>query len=216
MPPRLRRPDFVPEYPSLDFETRLWGRGLNYIAGIDEVGRGALAGPVYVGAVILPVNDTVSEELSGVRDSKMMEPAEREFWVPIIQETAVAHALGWASCKEIDRWGIAPATRMAAKRAINALAVRPQHILLDYISLSRVDLPQTSMAAGDALCLSVAAASVIAKVARDAKLCELDRRYPKYGFASHKGYYCDDHVKAIKKHGPCVQHRRSFAPVARH
>ncbi len=203
----------MPKWPSLEFESRLWGLGLTHVAGVDEVGRGALAGPVYVGAVILPVNDAVSEELSGVRDSKMMLPEEREFWVPIIQETAIAYGLGWASCKEIDRWGIAPATRMAAKRALNSLSIRPEHVLLDYISLSRVDLPQTSMAAGDALCLSVAAASVLAKVARDAKLCELDSRFPKYGFASHKGYYTDDHVRAIKKHGPCTQHRRSFAPV---
>jgi ribonuclease HII len=211
--PRLRRPEFVPEWPTLEFESRLWGSGLTHVAGVDEVGRGALAGPVYVGAVILPMNDGVSEELSGVRDSKMMSPEEREFWVPIIQETAIAYGLGWASCKEIDRWGIAPATRMAAKRALNSLSIRPEHVLLDYISLSRVDLPQTSMAAGDALCLSVAAASVLAKVARDAKLCELDSRFPKYGFASHKGYYTDDHVRAIKKHGPCAQHRQSFAPV---
>lgn len=211
--PRLRRPEFVPEWPTLEFESRLWGLGLTYVAGVDEVGRGALAGPVYVGAVILPVSDGVNEELSGVRDSKMMSPEEREFWMPIIQETAIAYGLGWASCKEIDRWGIAPATRMAAKRALNSLSIRPEHVLLDYISLSRVDLPQTSMAAGDALCLSVAAASVLAKVARDAKLCELDSRFPKYGFASHKGYYTDDHVRAIKKHGPCAQHRRSFAPV---
>jgi ribonuclease HII len=211
--PRLRRPEFVPEWPTLEFESRLWGLGLTHVAGVDEVGRGALAGPVYVGAVILPVSDRVSEELSGVRDSKMMLPEEREFWVPIIQETAIAYGLGWASCKEIDRWGIAPATRMAAKRALNSLSIRPEHVLLDCISLSRVDLPQTSMAAGDALCLSVAAASVLAKVARDAKLCELDNRFPKYGFASHKGYYTDDHVRAIKKHGPCAQHRRSFAPV---
>jgi ribonuclease HII len=211
--PRLRRPEFVPEWPTLEFENRLWRTGLTHVAGVDEVGRGALAGPVYVGAVILPMNDGVSEELSGVRDSKMMSPEEREFWVPIIQETAIAYGLGWASCKEIDRWGIAPATRMAAKRALNSLSIRPEHVLLDYISLSRVDLPQTSMAAGDALCLSVAAASVLAKVARDAKLCELDSRFPKYGFASHKGYYTDDHVQAIKKHGPCAQHRQSFAPV---
>jgi ribonuclease HII len=211
--PRLRRPEFVPEWPTLEFESRLWRLGLTHVAGVDEVGRGALAGPVYVGAVILPVSDGVSEDLSGVRDSKMMSPEEREFWVPIIQETAIAYGLGWASCKEIDRWGIAPATRMAAKRALNSLSIRPEHVLLDYISLSRVDLPQTSMAAGDALCLSVAAASVLAKVARDAKLCELDNRFPKYGFASHKGYYTDDHVRAIKKHGPCAQHRRSFAPV---
>jgi ribonuclease HII len=211
--PRLRRPEFVPEWPTLEFESRLWGLGLTHVAGVDEVGRGALAGPVYVGAVILPVSQSVSEELSGVRDSKMMSPEEREFWVPIIQETAIAYGLGWASCKEIDRWGIAPATRMAAKRALNSLSIWPEHILLDYISLSRVNLPQTSMAAGDALCLSVAAASVLAKVARDAKLCELDSRFPKYGFASHKGYYTDDHVRAIKKHGPCAQHRQSFAPV---
>lgn len=211
--PRLRRPEFVPEWPTLEFENQLWGRGLIHVAGVDEVGRGALAGPVYVGAVILPIRDGITEELNGVRDSKMMAPEEREFWAPIIQETAIAYGLGWASCKEIDRWGIAPATRMAAKRALKALAIQPEHILLDYISLSRVDLPQTSMAAGDALCLSVAAASVIAKVARDAKLCELDSRFPKYGFASHKGYYTDDHVRAIKKHGPCAQHRRSFAPI---
>ena len=130
-----------------------------------------------------------------------------------IHEKAVAFAIAWASCKEIDRYGIAPATKLAARRALKALSRGPQHLLLDYIKLEKVALPQTSLISGDAICLSIAAASVIAKVARDAELCLLDKRFPNYGFASHKGYATEEHRLAIQRHGPSPQHRLSFAPI---
>lgn len=202
----------VPRYPSLEFEDSLWAAGLTYLAGIDEVGRGALAGPVYAAAVVLPARDTILAELFGVRDSKQMTAAEREEWAPAIRAKALAYAVAWASCKEIDRYGIAPATKLAARRALKALPAA-QHLLIDYISLEKVTLPQTPILFGDARCLSIAAASVIAKVARDAELRILDRRFPRYGFAAHKGYATEEHLAAIKKHGPCLQHRYSFAPM---
>jgi ribonuclease HII len=202
-----------PAYPSLEFESPLWATGLVQLAGIDEVGRGALAGPVYAAAVVLPQRTSILAELFGVRDSKQMDPEEREGWAPAIKAKALGYGIGWASCKEIDRYGIAPATRLAARRALRALPSVAQHLLLDYITLDKVELPQTAIIGGDARCLSIAAASVIAKVARDQLLVRLDQRFPKYGFASHKGYATDEHRAAIKKHGPCAQHRFSFAPM---
>lgn len=199
--------------PTLEFETELWGEGVLRLAGIDEVGRGALAGPVYAAAVILPARESILEELAGVRDSKQMAPEEREDWAPLIKEKALAWSLGWASCKEIDRWNILSCTYLAARRAIKALSVFPEHLLLDYIKLAKVDLPQTAVTDGDTRCLSIAAASVIAKVARDAELRKLDSRFPSYGFASHKGYATEEHILAIGKYGPCPQHRLSFAPI---
>ena len=203
----------VPRFPTLEFERPLWATGLTRLAGIDEVGRGALAGPVYAGAVVLPNRDTILAELYGVSDSKQMTPEEREDWAPAIREKALAFSIGWASCKEIDRYGIVPATKLAARRALKGLPAPAQHLLLDYISLDKVHLPQTPIVGGDARCLSIAAASVIAKVARDAVLRHMDTRFPRYGFGSHKGYATEEHLAAIKKHGPCLQHRLSFAPM---
>ncbi|MCL5428399.1 MAG: ribonuclease HII [Chloroflexi bacterium] len=202
-----------PPWPTLEFETELWGKGVLRLAGIDEVGRGALAGPVYAAAVVLPARESILEELVGVRDSKQMTPDEREEWAPLIREKATAWSLGWASCKEIDRWGILSCTYLAARRALKSLPLPPEHLLLDYIKLDKVDLPQTPLVGGDARCLSIAAASVIAKVARDAELRKLDSRFPFYGFASHKGYATEEHILAIGKHGACPQHRLSFAPM---
>jgi len=203
----------TPRFPTLEFESSLWVTGLIRVAGIDEVGRGALAGPVYAAAVVLPARDTILAELFGVRDSKQMTPEEREEWAPAIKEKALAYCIGWASCKEIDRYGIAPATKLAARRALKGLPSQAQHLLLDYIRLEKVSLPQTPILGGDARCLSISAASVIAKVARDAELRRLDKRFPRYGFGSHKGYATEEHLAAIKKHGPCLQHRFSFAPM---
>lgn len=208
--PELR---LVPRYPSLEFEAGLWSAGISRAAGIDEVGRGALAGPVYAGAVVLPVRTSILAELCGVRDSKQMSAEEREDWAPVIKAKALACAVGWATCKEIDRYGIVPATKLAARRALKKLPAAAQHLLLDYISLEKIDLPQTPILGGDARCLSIAAASVLAKVARDADLCQTDQRYPLYGFATHKGYATEEHLAAIHKYGPCLQHRFSFAPI---
>ncbi len=199
--------------PTLEFETEFWNQGVLRLAGIDEVGRGALAGPVYAAAVILPPRESILNELAGVRDSKLMTAEEREEWSPIIKEKASAWSLGWASCKEIDRWNILSCTYLAARRAVRGLKLTPEHLLLDNLNLRRVDLPQTAVVDGDTRCLSIAAASVIAKVARDAELCKLDSRFPFYGFASHKGYATEEHLLALGKHGPCPQHRLSFAPM---
>ena len=201
------------KFPTLEFESALWNKGISLVAGIDEVGRGALAGPVYAGAVILPARTSILEELSGVRDSKQMTPEEREEWAPAIRERAHAWSIGRASCKEIDRWGIVPSTYLAARRALRLLAVAPEHLLLDFITLDKVDVPQTAILGGDIRCLSISAASVIAKVARDAELRKLDKRFPSYGFAAHKGYATEEHMLAITKYGPCAQHRYSFAPI---
>ncbi|MEX1248822.1 MAG: ribonuclease HII [Anaerolineales bacterium] len=206
-------PALFPAFPTLEFERSLWAAGVVQLAGIDEVGRGALAGPVYAAAVVLPRRETILVELFGVRDSKQMTPEEREEWAPVIHKKALAHSIGWASCKEIDRYGIVPATKLAARRALKNLPTCAQHLLVDYITLEKVNLPQTAILGGDARCLSIAAASVVAKVARDAELRKLDTRFPRYGFASHKGYATDEHRQAIKKLGPCPQHRLSFAPM---
>ena len=207
----VARPE--PIWPTLEFEAELWAKGIRRVAGIDEVGRGALAGPVYAAAVILPARKSILKELAGVRDSKQMTAEEREDWAPIIKEKAFAWSVGFASCKEIDRWNILSCTFLAARRALKTLPLKAEHLLLDYIKLEKVDLPQTAMVDGDARCLSIAAASVIAKVARDAELCRLDSQFPGYGFASHKGYATEEHLHAINKNGPCPQHRLSFAPM---
>jgi ribonuclease HII len=201
------------KWPTLRYERKLWAQGIVYVAGADEVGRGALAGPVYAAAVILPNSKEIGKQLKGVRDSKQMTPAEREEWAPRIKEKAVAWAVGFADVAEIDEINILQASYLATQRAIAALAIQPEHLLLDFIKLARVNLPQTSMVDGDALCLSISAASVVAKVARDAKLCELDSSFPQYGFAAHKGYATPEHLAAIIALGPCPQHRQSFSPM---
>lgn len=206
-------PALLPPSPNLEFEQPLWSDGTAYIAGIDEAGRGALAGPVAAGAVILPQSPTLAEALNGVRDSKQMTPEARQQWAVIIQETAVTSAVGYASAAEIDEIGIAPATRLAARRAIDQLNPQPQHLLIDYIRLPEIELPQTSLPKGDARSLSIACASVLAKVGRDMLLCQLDEHYPLYGFAQHKGYGTAMHRSAIETHGGCNLHRYSFAPL---
>lgn len=201
----------VPKWPTLRYERKLWAQGVVYIAGADEVGRGALAGPVYAAAVILP--NGISKQLKGVRDSKQMTPEEREDWAPRIKEKALAWSIGRASVEEIDEINILQASYVATRRAIEGLNIQPQHLLLDAIRLTIVALPQTPLVSGDARCLSISAASVLAKTARDAELRELDASFPQYGFASHKGYATPEHLAAIMAHGPCPQHRQSFSPM---
>jgi ribonuclease HII len=200
----------LPPAPDLSFETSLWEAGFWPVAGIDEAGRGALAGPVAAAAVILPADPALGQGLAGVRDSKQMTPEGRAYWAVRIKETASAWGVGLASAEEIDALGILPATLLAARRALEALPLPPQHLLLDYIQLPGVTLPQLSLVKGDSRSLSIAAASVLAKTARDALLCELDTRYPDYGFAAHKGYGTPRHCAALVRLGPCKIHRRSF------
>ncbi len=199
--------------PGLTFETALWGQGMKRVAGVDEAGRGALAGPVTAAAVVFPPDEELLKVLGGVRDSKQMAPAQREYWAERIREAALDWGIGWAEAAEIDALGIVPATRLAAMRAIRALRTPPDHLLLDYLQLPDCDIPQTALPKGDVRVLSIAAASVLAKTARDAHMAALDVRYPGYGFAAHKGYGTARHRAAIHRLGPTPLHRRSFAPL---
>jgi ribonuclease HII len=200
----------IPACPDLSFEQILWSQGVHLLAGIDEAGRGALAGPVAAGAVILPDRAGLSAELSGVRDSKQMTAAQRAEWSGKLRLIALAWGVGLASASEIDAFGIVPATRLAARRAIQQLCVQPQHLLLDFFMLPDVRLPQTPLVKGDERSLSIAAASILAKTFRDELLCEYERQYPGYGFAAHKGYGTAAHRLAMQRLGLSPIHRRSF------
>jgi ribonuclease HII len=206
-------PALIPLRPDLNFELPLWESGIRYIAGIDEAGRGPLAGPVCAAAVILTPDPALPKRLHGVRDSKQMLPSDREYWAEILKIETAAYGIGFASPGEIDALGILPATRLAIQRALASLAILPEHLLLDHLKLPEVDTPQTSITKGDARSLSIAAASVLAKTSRDALMCEMDTCYPAYGFAQHKGYATPAHLRALAEIGPCPIHRYSFAPI---
>jgi len=197
--------------PDLTYETNLWPY-YPHIAGLDEAGRGALAGPVAVGAVILPPNETLlTQSLAGVRDSKQMTPLERESLAPRIKEVVLTWSVGFASAEEIDSQGIVLATRLAALRALHGLSLAPHYLLTDFrLELPQLDISQTALVKGDALCLSIAAASVLAKTARDQLMCELDLYYQGYGLGKHKGYGTQAHRSAMKRLGVSPIHRRSF------
>jgi ribonuclease HII len=199
--------------PTLAVEFSLWQQGVSLVAGLDEAGRGAWAGPVAAGAVILSPAADLVERLKGVRDSKQMTPRQRAFWVERICAVAVAWGVGFASCTEIDACGIISATRLAMGRALEQLEITPHHLLIDALRLPDIDLPQTSVIKGDVKILSIAAASVLAKTARDAWMVRLDGNYPGYGFARHKGYGTAAHRAALESLGPCAEHRLSFKPL---
>jgi ribonuclease HII len=201
----------IPIEPDLSFELALWKAGLTRVAGIDEAGRGALAGPVAAAVVILPPEKRLVEWLRGVRDSKQLSSMQRETARGVILRYAVCWGVGFASSQEIDHMGILPATRLAACRALEELPTSPVHILLDYLFLPEVGIPQTALIKGDCRSLSIAAASILAKTARDAQMVELDWLYPGYGFSVHKGYGTPQHRGALQQLGPCLVHRLSFA-----
>jgi ribonuclease HII len=196
-------------FPNLEFEQLLWNDGFTRIAGIDEAGRGAWAGPVAAAAIILPADPSLTRTLNRVRDSKLMTPLARETWAPRIKEAAMGWGVGFASAEEIDTLGIVPATKLAATRALENLL--PDYLITDYLIFPEINLPQTALVKGDQRSLSVAAASVLAKTARDALMRELDGRYPGFGFARHKGYGTCLHREAIKKLRRCEIHRKSFS-----
>jgi ribonuclease HII len=201
--------------PDLSFERLLWEGGLLAVAGLDEAGRGAWAGPVAAAAVVLPPEPGVAARLSGVRDSKQMTPAARQRWADAIRENAAAWGVGFASNQEIDALGILPATRLAMQRALEGCcSVVPAHLLIDALRLPGVPVPQTALIKGDARVLSIAAASVLAKTARDALLVELDVLHPGYGFARHKGYGTPQHRAALKELGVTSFHRKGFKPIS--
>lgn len=198
--------------PDLVFELELWNEGIQYIAGLDEAGRGALAGPVAAGAVILP-NDKalLASTLSGARDSKQMTPLERESLAPRIREVALAWAVGFATPQEIDLQGIVWATRLAAHRALYQFTLTPQYLLTDFrLELPQIHIPQKSLVKGDARCLSIACASILAKTERDALMRELETQYPGYGLGRNKGYGTQAHRSALKRLGLSDVHRRTF------
>lgn len=198
--------------PDTKLEADLWNSGLLYVAGLDEAGRGALAGPVAVGAVILP-NDKalLSSALAGARDSKQLTPLARESLAPRIREVALAWSVGFADAHEIDSQGIVRATRLAAIRALHQFSISPQYLLTDFrLELPQLEISQTSIVRGDAHCLSIACASILAKTERDALMRELDERHPGYGLGKHKGYGTQAHRSAIKRLGLSSIHRRSF------
>jgi ribonuclease HII len=199
--------------PNLTFEKKLWKKGFTLVAGIDEAGRGAWAGPVAAGVVILPADPKIIKKLSGVRDSKQMTARQRSLWAERIKELAVAWSVGLASNMEIDQLGILPATRLAMKRAIQILSIQPQQLLIDAVKLPDVEIPQTNLIKGDVRVLSIAAASVLAKTTRDAIMCELDKLFPEYGFAHHKGYGTAYHREQLQRHGASSVHRFSYAPI---
>lgn len=198
--------------PTLKFESDLWDSGLQFIAGLDEAGRGALAGPVSVGAVVL-LNDKplLSRTLGRVRDSKQLTPLQRDSIAPAIKDIALAWSVGFADADEIDSQGIVRATRLAAIRALHQFSISPQYLLTDFrLELPQLDISQTSIVKGDAHCLSIACASILAKTERDALMRELDERHPGYGLAKHKGYGTQAHRSALRRLGLSSVHRKTF------
>jgi ribonuclease HII len=198
--------------PTFAEEKTLITSGYTLIAGVDEVGRGALIGPVMAAAVILPLKFRAKWR-SKVRDSKQLTAPVREELSGYIRETAVSFGVGSASNEIIDSLGIAVATRLAMKDAVEQLSPPAEYLLIDFVKLTEVPLPQKGIVDGDGLCFSIACASIVAKVARDKIMVELEQVYPGYGLAWHKGYGTREHLDCLKKLGPCPIHRRSFGPV---
>jgi ribonuclease HII len=197
--------------PDLSHEEKLW-LAYKHIAGLDEAGRGALAGPVCVGAVILPDdNPLLLQALSGVRDSKQLSPRQRDQLNPRIKEVSRGWGVGFASSDEIDALGIVPATRLAASRALQTVSLFPDFLLTDFrLELPELDVSQAALVKGDQRSLSIASASILAKTARDELMMELDGRYPQYGFARHKGYGTLTHRRMIANLGFSPIHRKTF------
>lgn len=193
----------------LRFETALWKTGVVHIAGVDEAGMSPLAGPVAAAAVIFAPGTRIPE----VDDSKRLDPMSRERLAPVIKSSAIAWAVAFAEVEEIDRINIYWAGLLAMRRAIEALSPAAEHLLIDGRKLREVPLPQQGIVKGDTKSLSIAAASILAKTARDAHMVGLDAEFPGYGFAKHKGYPVEAHVGALRRLGACSIHRRSFAPV---
>ena len=195
------------------YECAARSMGATRIAGVDEVGRGALFGPVVAAAVILPADCNAMElQAAGLRDSKQLNVADRERLAGMVRDYALAITIAEVDAATIDRVNIYQATKLAMLRAVHILSPKPDHLLVDALRLN-VDCGQTSIIYGDSLSLSIAAASVVAKVYRDARMCALHEQFPVYGLHEHKGYGTPDHQRALLRHGPSQGHRRSFRPV---
>lgn len=194
------------------YEEALEDSGVKYIAGVDEVGRGPLAGPVVVAAVILPIN----LRIKGINDSKQLSEKKRNELYKIIMKEAISVNICFIDEKTVDEINIYEATKKGMLEAISGLSVKPEHVLIDAMPLHELELPHTSIIHGDAMSASIGAASIVAKVTRDEYMNKMDIKYPYYGFAKHKGYCTKEHLEMLEKYGPCEIHRKSFAPVSKH
>ena len=202
--------------PTLEREAFLISKGICPIAGVDEAGRGPLAGPVIAAAVILPekISPELLKSLARLNDSKKLSPRVREeLFLILTTHPEISWALGEGSVEEIGTLNILRATHLAMRRALLALSIVPLHALIDGLPVRDFPVPQTALVGGDGLSLSIAAASVIAKVTRDRMMEELDLEFPQYGFARHRGYGTPEHLKQLRQYGPCKHHRRGFSPV---
>ena len=201
----------MPRTAPYRYEAQAWRAGLSRIAGLDEAGRGPLAGPVVAAAVVIAPD----RRIKGLCDSKLLPAEKREILFGAIQARAIAVGVGVVDHLTIDRINILEATRVAMMQALAGLAVAPELVITDFVALRECPCPQRNLVDGDARCATVAAASIIAKVTRDRLMCELDAAYPEYGFARHKGYATPEHIAAIDRHGLCPLHRRSFVSAWR-
>jgi ribonuclease HII len=193
------------------YEAQAWRTGVTLVAGVDEAGRGPLAGPVVAGAVVIAPD----RRIRGLADSKILTPEQREALFHVISERAVAIGVGIVDHETIDRINILQATRLAMAEALARLTVQPGLVITDFVALRDLACPQRNLVDGDARCATVAAASIVAKVTRDRLMLDADRRFPEYGFARHKGYATPEHLAALDRWGPCPLHRRTFAGVWR-
>lgn len=195
-----------------EYEEELEKKGIKYIAGVDEVGRGPLVGPVVTACVILPTG----YQLDGLTDSKKLSLKKREMYFDIIMRDALSVSIGIKDEKIIDEVNIYEATKLAMYEAINNSKIKPEHILIDAMKLENLEIPSTSIIKGDLKSITISAASIIAKVTRDRMLVELDKKYPEYGFAKNAGYGTKQHIDAIEKYGIIPEHRKTFKPVSDH
>ena len=193
-------------------EELLQNAGIHPVAGVDEAGRGPCAGPLVVAAVVLA--DPFIPELSAIRDSKEVPEKERDALFDLIHEVALSISIVEISVAEIDERGVHAANLAGMRRAVQGLSVSPAYVLTDGYAIEGLGLPNLAVWKGDQVVTAISAASIIAKVTRDRAMVELDRKYPQYGFAQHKGYITAAHTKALAEHGPCVEHRTSFANIA--
>jgi len=198
-----------------DLERDGWERGLRHIAGVDEAGCGPVAGPVVAAAVVLPPFRRAPARLRGVNDSKKLTAENRERLAIVIREHSLSFAVAAASPREIERLNIRRATALAMRRAVGRLSVVPDHLLVDGLPVPELG-EHEAIVGGDMRCISIACASILAKVVRDDLMARLDRRYPEYGWASNKGYPTGPHLKAIREHGPTAHHRTTWAPILQH
>ncbi len=201
----------------LEYERKYWAKGVSRLAGVDEAGRGPLAGPVVAAAVVFDPAFAEAEEhrrLEGLTDSKQLTPRRRQYFHDLLRDCAeVQVGMGFSAVEEIDELNILRATHLAMSRALQSLPAAPSHALVDGLPPRGLPFPSEAIVHGDSLSLSIAAASVMAKVARDRIMSEFDLLYPEYGFGKHKGYGSPAHIQALLEHGPCPIHRRSFRPV---